>query len=232
MRPLPTIRIVRAAVLAAVFLGSATVQAAESDPQGWLQVTATGPVHGRLLGFLELQPRFGEDPQDDDFDLRSVLARGALGWQIRDGWSLWMGYGYTPVYDPDRDESRIFQQSLVDWRWGPFAAQNRTRLEQRFLEHEADVSWRVRSQLRLVYPLPKYPAWALVAADEVFFDLNTVTDGPKAGFDQNRLYLGVSHQLTPWLRVELDYLNQVVDGDRGSSNVVRHSGFLQFAFNW
>ena len=32
------------------------------------------------------------------------------------------------------------------------------------------------------------------------------TTGPSAGFDQNRLYLGVGRQLTDYLRLEVDYL--------------------------
>lgn len=206
--------------------------ALETEHEGWFQVTATGALYGPLRGFLELQPRVGKDPQDGDGDLRSFIARGALGWEVRPGWSLWAGYGYTPVYDPDRDEHRIFQQSVVDWKVGPFLAQHRLRLEQRLLQHESEASWRLRNQLRFLYPLPRWPSWSLVAADEVFLDLNTVDDGPDSGFDQNRLFLGVSHQLTKHVRVEVDYLNQAVHRTRGKEDILRHSAFLQVALGW
>lgn len=223
-------RFLAAAFLLAVTVGPAA--ALETEHEGWFQVTATGPVRGRLRAFVEMQPRFGEDPQDGDFDVRALVARGALGWQVTEGWSLWAGYGYTPVYDPDRDENRIFQQSQYDRKFGPFHASHRLRLEQRFLEHESEASWRLRNQIRVTYPLPRWPSWSLVLADEVFVDLNTVDDGPESGFDQNRLFVGVSHQFTPHVRVEVDYLNQAVHSSPNKEDILRHSAVLQVALGW
>lgn len=219
--------------LFAFFILTASPAAAlETEHEDWFQVTATGHIHGRWLGFLELQPRFGENPQSDEWDIRAFIARGALGWEVKKGWTLWMGYGYTPTYDPDRDEHRVFQQSQVDWKLGPFNASYRTRLEERMLEHESEASIRLRNQMRLLYPLPRFPTWSLVAADELFLDLNGVKKGSESGFDQNRLFLGVSHQWNKHVRLELDYLNQMVQRDRGSEDVMRHSLFLQVALGW
>ena len=109
---------------------------------------------------------------------------------------------------------------------------NRTRFEERFIEDAGQPALRLRHQLWLGYPLPRWPAWSLVAAEEPFVNLNTVSDGPHAGFDQNRVYLGVSRQVGPHLRVEVDYLNQFVLGHRGADDVVRNGGFMQLAFAW
>lgn len=223
-------RLLAALVLFALWAGPAA--ALETEYEEWLQVTASGPLRGRLRAFVEMQPRFGEDPQDDDFDVRSLIARGALGWQATEGWSLWAGYGYTPVYDPDRDENRVFEQSQYERTIGPFRASHRARLEQRFLEHESEASWRLRNQVRLAYPLPRWPSWSLVLADELFVNLNSVDGGPESGFDQNRLFLGVSHQLTPHVRVEVDYLNQAVHRSPGKEDILRHNAVLQVAFGW
>jgi hypothetical protein len=206
--------------------------AAQTEHEGWLQVTASGPLGARLRAFVEVQPRFGEDPQDGDFDVRSLVVRGALGWQILEGWSLWGGYGYTPVYDKDRGEHRAFQQSLADWTLGPFHLQHRARLEQRFFEHESEASWRLRNQLRLVWPLPSWPSWSLIVADEVFVHLNSVDDGPDSGFDQNRFFAGIAHQWTSRIRVEIDYLHQALHRARGSADIRRHSVVVQMAIGW
>lgn len=221
-----------AAAFALALAVAAPAAALETEGEAWFQVTASGPIHGRLLGFAEIQPRFGEDGQDGDFDTTAWIGRGALGWQVLEGWSLWAGYGYTPTFDPDRDEHRIFQQSLYDWRLGPVHAQHRARLEERFLEHESEASWRLRNQLRFVYPLPSLPTWSLVLADEVFLNLNTVDDGPDSGFDQNRVFAGVSHQLSRHVRVEVDYLNQFVHRTGGKEDVMRHGAMVQLALTW
>lgn len=223
----------RSMAVATLLLGSAVAASAyDHQTEEWFQVTATGPVYGRLLAFAELQPRFGENPQTGDADVRAFIARGALGWQVMKGWTLWQGYGYTPVYDPDRDEHRFFQQSTVDWMTGPFKSQWRARLEERLLQHEQETSVRLRNQLRFVYPLPRFPDWGLVAADEVFFDLNSVKSGSRAGFDQNRLFLGVSYQVNKHVRVEVDYLNQVVNRTPNKEDVLRNSVFMQVALGW
>lgn len=221
-----------AAFALALSVHAASAFALETEHEGWFQVTATGPVHGRLRAFLEVQPRVGENPQSNEFDVRALIVRGALGWEVRPGWTLWAGYAYTPVYDPDRDEHRVFQQSLVEWPLGPLGASWRVRLEERLLEDESETSMRVRNQMRVAWPLPRAPRWSLVAADEVFFDLNTVNVGPQSGFDQNRLSLGVSRQVGEHVRVELDYLNQMVQRDRGTEDLMRHSAVLQIALGW
>jgi len=107
---------------------------------------------------------------------------------------------------------------------------NRTRLEERIIEDAGQPAVRLRHQLWFGYPLPRWPDWSLVAADEPFVNLDFVHNGPQAGFDQNRVYLGVSRQLGPSLRVEVDYVNQFVLGHGGADDLVRNGGFLQLAF--
>jgi hypothetical protein len=215
-------------VLTSVF----PARALETDSEGWFQITATGPVTERLLAFVEAQPRIGTKSDSDDVDMRTMIARGALGWRVLPGWSLWTGYGYTPTFNPERDEHRVFQQSLYEWQPGPFSASNRTRLEQRWLEHAHDTSWRLRNQLRFAYPLPGHPTIALVVADEIFANLNTVDTAPVSGFDQNRFFAGISYQVNSVLRIEVDYVNQVVNGRRHAEDTLRNSGMLVMAFGW
>ena len=213
---------------------SASPVHAETDVEelGWFQITATGPIVGNWKLFLEVQPRIGTDPADGDTNLRTLIVRSAIGYQITPPWSLWAGYAYIPSFNPSREEQRAFQQSLWVTNAGPFKIINRTRLEERMIEDAGEPALRLRHQLWLGYPLPRWPEWSLVAAVEPFVNLNTEHNGPHAGFDQNRLYLGVSRQIGPHLRVEIDYLNQFVLGHRGAPDVVRNGGVLQLAFGW
>jgi len=197
---------------------------------GWFQISATGPIRGNWKLFLEAQPRVGTDPAKGDTNLRTLIARSAIGYQITEPWSLWAGYAYVPSFNPSRDEHRAFQQSLFVTKAGPFKMINRTRFEERLIEDAGQPALRLRHQLWFGYPLPRWPGWSLVAADEPFVNLDFVHNGPQAGFDQNRVYLGVSRQLGPSLRVEVDYVNQFVLGHGGADDLVRNGGFLQLAF--
>jgi hypothetical protein len=199
---------------------------------GWFQISGTGPIVGNWKLFLEAQPRVGTDAANGDTNFRALIVRSAIGYQITEPWSLWAGYAFIPSFNPSRDEDRAFQQSLVVTKAGPFKVVNRTRFEERMIENAGQPALRLRHQVWLGYPLPRWPAWSLVAADEPFVSVDTVHAGPRAGFDQNRLYLGVSRQVGPHLRVEVDYLNQFVLGHDGAANVVRNGGFLQMAFAW
>lgn len=223
-------RSLSAALLLALFATPST--ALETQHEGWFQVTATGPIHGPLQIFLEAQPRIGEDPSGSGTDMLAFIGRGALGWEVKPGWTLWAGYAYAPTYHPTRHENRPFEQSTYNWTMGPFRAQHRARLEQRLMDGQSAVSWRLRNLIRLSWPLPRWPKWALVASDELFMNLNTVDNGPEAGFDQNRLTLGVSRQVTDHVRIQLDYLNQALHRSNGKEDILRHSGILQLAITW
>lgn len=224
--------LVAALVLASLPSFAAVADAkAELEEIGWFQLTATGPIVGDWRFFIEAQPRIGADA-DSGPKLRALIIRPAVGYQITEAWSLWLGYAYQPSFNPFRYENRAFQQSLHTTHVGPFKMVNRSRLEERMIEDAGQPAMRIRHQLWLGYPLPRWPAWSLVAAVEPFINLNTVTNGPIAGFDQNRLYLGVSRQIGKHLRVEVDYLNVFVLGHDGDPNIVRNGGFLLLAYNW
>lgn len=83
-----------------------------------------------------------------------------------------------------------------------------------FVDRLGDVQlvWRGRLEERACEGAPAAPAppvgdarWKLVAFDECFVGLT----GPAArlGFDQNRAFVGVLHQLAPWFSVEGGYVN-------------------------
>jgi hypothetical protein len=200
----------------------------DEDEQAWVLVTARGSIHGRWKLYLEAQPRF------DETGTRQLLLRPAVGYQVTPQWSLWQGYGWTPSFDDFRDEQRSFQQSLVETPRGflPVTLVNRTRLEQRWIEDSDGTAWRLRHMLRLVYPLDDDGTWALAAYDEPFVALNSVSDGPRSGFDQNRAFAGINRALGYGFRLELGYLNQFVNQRGGQSDLVRHVGLVWLDYVW
>lgn len=201
----------RAAVAALLVVAGGTAQARTlDDGQLWLVGVASSPFlpgYERVLGWLELQTRFG----DDVGDLSQTLARAALGWRVGPRLDLYAGYGRIDTLRDGADdigENRFWQQALF-----PIARplggslSGRTRLEQRWDERGDDVGWRLRQFVRYAYRF-EGTRWSLVAWDEVFLALNDTDWGARSGFDQNRGFVGAAFHLTEHVRVEAGYMNQ------------------------
>lgn len=181
---------------------------ADVDGQGWVQLLVQGRLaEPRLRWVGEVQPRFGRNFTDAD----RLLLRPALGWEVAPGWSLWLGYAWTPLLTPLQHEHRPYQQLLAESTLGPVALVNRTRFEQRFIEGAGGPSLRARHLVRGVWgPLPATPALRLAASEELFVNLNGVTGGPAGGLDQNRAFVGLNVLVNAALQLEAGYLHNHV----------------------
>ncbi len=194
----------------ALFLLAAAAPAAADDAQLWVQGVVTGPIHGNIVTWIEVQPRL----TDDASRLGQLFVRPAIGVQLK-GAQLLAGYMYGR-FDPEggsvRHEHRLWQQALVPILGKPGQTQllSRTRLEQRMFEDSADTGLRLRQWLRLQTPIG--PGWQAIATTEAFFNLNDTDAGQVAGFDQWRNFVGVGRRLTPRLTLEGGYLNQWING--------------------
>jgi hypothetical protein len=153
---------------------------------------------------------------DDSGGYNQSIIRPGVGLPIGDSAAVWAGYAWidtTPIRGPNFDEHRIWQQftwgdSLADWQFA-----YRSRFEQRFLETGDDVGLRFRQLLRAQHKLPNLPRLSFVVWDELFFHLNDTDWGATAGFDQNRVFVGLGwkpDEKSRW-RVEAGYLNQFLE---------------------
>ena len=100
------------------------------DGQIWFPIYNTIYFPNKLLGWVEVNPRFGDDFSEID----QLLLRPALGYQISQKFSLWQGYAWVTNYRPDfSDEHRLYQE--LDYRdsFSHFRVFSRTRLEERFI---------------------------------------------------------------------------------------------------
>lgn len=216
------------AVLAAWAATSAGAAAQTRDDAGlWLAAFGNGPFAAReespLRWWFDGQSRF----LDDAGGFSQLLLRPGLGYAVRDNHTLWYGYAYirTDSVSPGDgfDEHRMWQQwmytpSVDDWSFV-----HRSRLEQRWVETGRDVGHRFRQFARAQYRLTDTPQWSLIAWDEAFFHLTDTDWGARAGFDQNRAFLGVGFKPTPEarFRFEVGYLNQFIYR-RGGEDVMNH----------
>jgi hypothetical protein len=186
---------------------SAEARPVNSEAQGWYAAIVQGPIDRPFLYYLEAQPRAGQA------DGR-ILLRSALGPTVR------------------LNESRLYQQLLYNTALGPVKLVSRTRLEQRLLASAAGTSHRVRTLLRGAYPLDAEGTFSLLLWDEVFFHLNTVEGGPRAGFDQNRAFVGAASKLSPHVALEVGYLNNFIRRPTAPADVMIHAPYVFTVFNY
>ena len=84
----------------------------------------------------------------------------------------------------------------------------RTRLEERFLEGSSDMAVRARQMVRVNAPLGR--GFVAIGTSELFVNLNSADWGPRAGFDQLRLFGGIGVPIARGLWIEAGYMNQYV----------------------
>ena len=115
-------------------------------------------------------------------------------------------------------EHRVF--GVVTWA-APTAGGTlsmRVRFEDRMIESNSGMVWRLRPQARFSHPIRPGSRVALVGSDELSLHLNTTTRYPR-GIDQNRGFAGVSTTWSPHLRTEVGYLNQFLPGHGAASRM-------------
>jgi hypothetical protein len=181
-------------------------QSAAHDTQLWLLLLGQLRVGEQWLVHAEAQPRWNDDISRSD----QVLLRGAIGRRLGTRASVWAGYAYTPRQASDdwTHEQRLWQQLSVAFpRAGRWTPSIRIRPEQRLLESWGDASYRLRALGRLVRPLGASP-WSIAASDEYFVTLDDTEDGPRRGFDQNRVFIGMLRRLSSEATIETGYLWQ------------------------
>ncbi|MCB5208191.1 DUF2490 domain-containing protein [Methylovorus mays] len=196
-------------VIGSLGFTSLAAAATDEDNRLWLNLTMQGslPADG-WRWYAEIQPRLRENAEQMD----SLLLRPAINYKVSKNLSVWLGYGYVRNYLDSgdiRDEHRLWQQLLYAFEpVGSTAVSARTRLEERRVEQFEDTGYRLRQMVRITHPLGG--KWGAVAWDEVFINTNHTDWGARSGFDQNRLFLGISHEFSASVKTEWGYLNQYI----------------------
>jgi hypothetical protein len=211
--------------------------ALDQEFETWLGAFITGPIVGDLFTISDLHYRAW-----DDFSPHWVLVRPGIGLRLMDGMFAVLGYAWTPSFRGRdsvgfTDEHRIWEQ----WQWeiqdppSSFRFQLRTRIEQRFRTQVAlDVAVRFRQFVRMSIGLDAQRVVWFVLWDEIFFGLNDAGGYARAGFDQNRLFVGWAFQAVPGtLRFELGYFNQWIHRQGNPlGDAVNHAAMLNTYVSW
>jgi len=209
---------------------NATAHAGSKDFQLWAPVYLTLSLSEKVRGWYEVQPRFGNNISQ----INQLLLRTALGYQVTKHWSLWQGYAWTPSFEPGFiSENRTFQQILYVHDYPRVNIVSRTRLEQRWIQPVRGTAVRFRTLLRGRFPLDDARVWGLVVQDEIFFNFNSPTNGPEAGLDQNRFFLGLNRKINEHMSVDGGYQLQKINTEEPEFvDDFNHLLLLQFFLNW
>jgi hypothetical protein len=180
--------------------------------------------------YLETQGRH----RDGTSDVDQMLIRPAVGYDLTSRSSVWIGYGYTPGYPATGGtltENRAWQQYMWNGPALGSVVQSRTRVEQRSIEGNDAVAWRLRQFSRVTKPVARRAGLAVVVWDELFVHVNDTRRTPQ-GFDQNRVFAGVGLSLAPAARLEVGYVNQAIRGGPTAVNRRHHIvlGFLNLTY--
>lgn len=207
--------------------GDVARAATDHDGQLWFPLYNKLYLPGNFRGWLEVNPRFGNNVSEID----QLLLRPAIGYQISPSFSIWQGYAWVTNYEPRfRDEHRLYQQLSYRRSFTRFRISSRTRFEERFIRNARGTALRAREMVRGDIPFGPNKHWALVIYDEVFINLNTIRSGPESGFDQNRFFVGINRKLNDSVRVDFGYQNQTINTK--GPNTMNHIILIQWFIDW
>ncbi len=154
-------------------------------------------------------------PEGQGYQVSSVITHDAVGYRFNENHSVHVGYAFAysipPLSLEPTNENRAWEQHTFALPTSAGDLQLRSRLEQRTVNIGSGTAIRFREMVRFSHPLNK--EWSLVGSNELFINANTVDWGPVAGFDQNRVFVGVGYKIDSSLRAEVGYMNQYINRD-------------------
>lgn len=177
-----------------------------------------------------LQARLG----DNDAHLDQSIVRPSIYYLYNPNLSFWLGYDYIPTAHTNRVgtflEQRVWPQLLYKKQLN---SRNelalRTRLEARWQETNAPVSYRLRQRVELTIKYKNFLGVDFSVFDEIFFTLRSADWAPTQTISQNRIFLGLVKPVNQNLSVDFGYMN--IFKPRSDQYIMDHVLVLGFDFN-
>lgn len=146
-----------------------------------------------------------------------------------------MGYGFIYSEQPGSPnlpshEHRIYQEALFSHGLKRSKIKHRLRLEERFIERQ-DFRGRFRYNIFIDIPLTRRDFTAggvyLAFYDEIFLNIDDSKDIET--FDRNRLYGGLGYKVKDNLGLQLGYMMQHVEKNKGTNHLLLS---VHHTINW
>lgn len=223
-------------VIVFVLLLTATAKS-QQQFTGWLASFNTYKLDKNLSLHFDAQMR----STDELKNIQTILLRPGLNIHFSKKVIGSFGYGFIQnrrmisTVIGEAVEHRVWQQLLINQKFGKINSSHRFRLEQRFLpvskiannmlEQDGNkFANRFRYFTRNIFPLSNQTTFSkgffAGFQDELFFNIgnNAAVNGKT--FDQNRLYLSIGYRLNPKMDIETGYMNQYISGrNKNFSNI-------------
>ncbi len=191
----------------------------EDDLGLWSPIYLEAPITERILGKFEVNSRI----QENITHINQLIVRPSIGYKLNKNLSIWQGYGWNTFYIPRfLREQRLWNQILHEKEFSKLSLVNRFRFEERFIQDVEGVSLRARYLLRGLYPIGKTKRWGIALSDELFVNLNSHFNGPQAGIDQNRFFIGINRKLSNHADLEGGYQLQYINANRPKVDKLNH----------
>lgn len=200
-----------------LFFCSASIEAIEDDAQLWVTAQLKAPVRNHIALSVAFQPRFHNSMSD----LERILIRPSVGFHFHPHIVGTLGYDVHALNATGTRafEHRIWQQLSLKHQVGDMQVTHRVRLEERLIENVSGKG--IRGRLRLHVKIPNVLSdWYVAGGNEVFYNLNTVANGPDGGYNQNRTFLGLGRVMRGRVHVVLGYQLQHINGN--GTNRINH----------
>ena len=210
-------------------LAAPACAAADEDTQLWTVLSASGKLHGRLMGNIDAVVRTSTE-QDA---VSSAEATAMLGLHVSDRATLWAGGGISRIRVAGRGEATLHrgrqQFNLALGKLGRATLSARTMVEERWWLGQGGAGVRIRQQLRVSEPVGRKKT-AIFVTTEPIWNLNSTSWGQRQGLNRLRSSIGLSLAVTPHLRGDFGYLN---DYDFRPNRIDReiHAALINFVFS-
>jgi hypothetical protein len=184
---------------------------------------AISPKFEKFNWLVMNQTRTRDDsPQGSRFTENLLFSQ--IGYQLNEHSSIALGYLHgwgEPLDKPSFQENRAYQDFIWKQSVGDFRFISRTRMDERFLMGSNEAGYRPRQLLMLKHPLSFIDGLSAYVGDEVLFYLTKNVFG-KQGFSENRIFTGLTYQLSQHVKMDMGYMGQYVD-TKSDSNLFTHN---------
>lgn len=195
----------------------------------WPTVSVQAPLYkDKLSVYGYWQPTITQNIKE----LTPWVFRGALIYTPRKNLNLWLGYDQHYSFDSVDQliEQRAWQQITYDQKIKKLQVNHRIRLEDRFLKREKQPAFRLRLRNRATYPIGKNKKWYIASNNELLLNLTSSSPNRRAGFSEDRIFIGLGRKLNKYVNLEGGYQASFVNFGI-NSNLIRHSFVTNLSIN-
>ena len=142
-------------------------------------------------------------------DLDNVIApRALVGYDLTSKLNVWGGYAEITKFSNGArsHEHRYFEQLLWTSPASGGSLSLRTRFEQRDIDGNNKIAYRLREQARYSHPFAPKSPYSFIGYEEIFLHVNRTVKYAR-GLDQNRVFAGIGRAVGSRGRLEIGYLN-------------------------